>query len=63
MIMFEILTRMAPFEMDQDLLTAKRKLYTMYIVLPFCMYQSEHWMLIGEKIQFIDMVLYQSSLA
>jgi serine/threonine protein kinase len=40
MIMFEILTRMAPFEMDQDLLTAKRKLYTMYIVLPFCMYQK-----------------------
>ena len=28
MIMFEILTRMAPFEMDQDLLTAKRKLYS-----------------------------------
>ena len=40
MIMFEILTRMAPFEMDQDLLTAKRKLYTMYIVLPCCMYQK-----------------------
>ena len=40
MIMFEILTRMAPFEMDQDLLTAKRKLYTMYILLPFCMYQK-----------------------
>ena len=59
MIMFEILTRMAPFEMDQDLLTAKRKLYTMYIVLPLSIKNLMNLMLTA-KLKLYFTFLYVS---